>query len=113
MAISFVVYMVNKKFFPDPKRIVKKLRFLNSFLIKIGKRVTSIDKNAINSKLQSINRGKTTEIDFINGEIIKLANKHNFKAPINSKLVELINNDEIKNNIKKIKPIELVRLLNI
>jgi 2-dehydropantoate 2-reductase len=97
----------------DPKRVVKKLRFLNSFLIKIGKRFTSIDKNAINSMLQSINRGKTTEIEFINGEIIKLANNHNFKAPINSKLVELVNNDEIKNNTKKIKPIELARLLNI
>jgi len=42
------------------------------------------------SVLQSIRRGKTTEVDYLNGEIAVLGMKHRFPACINKKMVELV-----------------------
>jgi 2-dehydropantoate 2-reductase len=46
------------------------------------------------SILQSIKRGKTTEIDYINGEFINLAKINSRKAPLNEKLVEMVHQVE-------------------
>ncbi|MCF7877535.1 MAG: ketopantoate reductase family protein [Candidatus Omnitrophica bacterium] len=48
------------------------------------------------SILQSIKRGKFSEIDYINGEIVKLAKDNNQKAPLNKKIVELVHRVEKK-----------------
>lgn len=37
------------------------------------------------STLQSIKRGKNTEIDYLNGEIVRLGEKNNIMTPINKK----------------------------
>ncbi len=42
------------------------------------------------SVLQSIRRHKTTEVDYLNGEIAVLGMKHRFPACINKKMVELV-----------------------
>jgi 2-dehydropantoate 2-reductase len=42
------------------------------------------------SVLQSVRRGKTTEVDYLNGEIAVLGMKHRFPACINKKMVELV-----------------------
>jgi len=44
----------------------------------------------ISSMLQDIRNGKKTEIDYINGAIVKLGQKHNIPTPVNSALVEKI-----------------------
>jgi 2-dehydropantoate 2-reductase len=46
------------------------------------------------SILQSIKRGKPSEIDYINGEFVNLAKKHNRNAPLNEKLVEMVHEVE-------------------
>ncbi|MDD5237003.1 MAG: 2-dehydropantoate 2-reductase [Candidatus Omnitrophica bacterium] len=46
------------------------------------------------SVLQSIMRGRASEIDYINGEFIRLAEKNNFYAPLNSALVDLVHQVE-------------------
>ena len=46
------------------------------------------------SILQSINKGKLSEIDYLNGEIVRLASSNNLKAPLNAKMVELIHQVE-------------------
>ncbi|MBP7087804.1 MAG: ketopantoate reductase family protein [Candidatus Omnitrophica bacterium] len=46
------------------------------------------------SILQSIKRNKPSEIDYINGEITKLAQENNLKAPLNKKIVELVHKIE-------------------
>ena len=40
--------------------------------------------------LQDILNGKTTEIDFLNGRIVKYANKLGIEVPINKVLTSLI-----------------------
>ncbi|MBU0548594.1 MAG: 2-dehydropantoate 2-reductase [Candidatus Omnitrophica bacterium] len=49
------------------------------------------------SILQSIMRGRTSEIDYINGEFIRLAKENNVYAPLNSALVDMVHQVE-KNN---------------
>lgn len=46
------------------------------------------------SILQSIKRGRPSEIDFINGEIVRLAKAANQDAPLNKKIVELVHRVE-------------------
>ena len=42
------------------------------------------------SILQSIKRGRSSEIDFINGEFVTLAKENGLTAPLNRKLVEMV-----------------------
>jgi 2-dehydropantoate 2-reductase len=46
--------------------------------------------DTVTSTLQSLRRGKPTEIDYLNGEIVQLGRKINIGTPYNSKVVELI-----------------------
>lgn len=46
------------------------------------------------SSLQSIERGKLTEIDYLNGYIVKNGNKHGVPVPVNSAIVEMIHEIE-------------------
>ncbi|MBP7217209.1 MAG: hypothetical protein KBA46_08015, partial [Candidatus Omnitrophica bacterium] len=46
------------------------------------------------SILQSIKRGRASEIDYINGEFVALAKEHGTKAPLNEKLVSMVHEVE-------------------
>ncbi len=46
------------------------------------------------STLQSIRRGQLTEIDFLNGSVVRVAREHGFDAPINAALVGLVHEVE-------------------
>jgi len=97
----------------DPKKMIKRLSKSNTFILNIGSRFIGIKENARNSMWQSLSRGKPTEIDYINGEIVKLAEKNNLEAPINTKLVELIKETEKKHLTENFDPYELKKLLGI
>lgn len=47
------------------------------------------------SILQSIMRGKLSEIDYINGEFVRLAEENNMTAPLNKALVEMVHQVEV------------------
>ncbi len=46
------------------------------------------------STLQSIQRGRPTEIDYLNGEIVELGKRYGEATPLNSKIVELVHQVE-------------------
>lgn len=46
------------------------------------------------STLQSIRRGQLTEIDFLNGAVVREAREHGLEAPINAAIVELVHEVE-------------------
>jgi 2-dehydropantoate 2-reductase len=46
------------------------------------------------STLQSLRRGQLTEIDFLNGAVVRVAREHGLAAPINAGLVELVHEVE-------------------
>ncbi|MCM8762912.1 MAG: 2-dehydropantoate 2-reductase [Candidatus Omnitrophica bacterium] len=49
------------------------------------------------SILQSIKRGRASEIDYLNGEFVRIAKENNLKAPLNESLVNMVHAVE-KNN---------------
>lgn len=64
----------------------------------------------IGSTLQSIRRGKTTEIDYLNGEIVNLGKNHNIPAPYNKAILEAIH--MVESGGKFFSPTELLSAVN-
>jgi len=95
----------------DPKKTISRLEVLNSALLRRGSQILKLNENARNSMWQSISRGRPTEIDYLNGEIVNLAIENNLNAPINTKLVELIKKAEKDSFKNKYSPKELRELL--
>ena len=61
----------------------------------INKTLTTLSKEPLyGSILQSIMRGKMSEIDFINGEMVHLANHFKLPATLNSKIVDMVHEVE-------------------
>jgi 2-dehydropantoate 2-reductase len=61
----------------------------------INKVLTTLSKEPLyGSILQSIMRGKTSEIDFINGEVVQLASHLRIEAPLNEHIVDLVHQVE-------------------
>ncbi len=78
----------------------------------INKTLTNLSKEPLyGSILQSIMRGRVSEIDFINGEVAHLAN--NFKMPptLNSKIVDMVH--EVERTGKFFKPEEVKRIFEL
>ncbi len=46
------------------------------------------------STLQSLRRGRPTEIDYLNGEIVRLGQQHNIPTPLNATIVDIIHQIE-------------------
>ncbi len=46
------------------------------------------------SRLQSLKRGRNSEIDYINGEFVNMAKEHKLNAPINNRLVDMVHQVE-------------------
>ncbi|HEX2697358.1 MAG TPA: ketopantoate reductase C-terminal domain-containing protein, partial [Anaerolineales bacterium] len=46
------------------------------------------------STLQSLRRGRPTEIDYLNGEIVRLGEKINMPTPLNAAIVEMVHHVE-------------------
>ena len=61
---------------------------MKSIIESLGKRPI------LGSTLQSIKRGKITEIDYLNGEIVNLGKKRRIPTPANSLIVELVHQVE-------------------
>jgi len=60
--------------------------------------MTKLSKDPLyGSILQSIKRGRASEIDYINGEFLLLAQEYGFAAPLNKKLVEMVHQVEQTN----------------
>jgi 2-dehydropantoate 2-reductase len=62
----------------------------NNVFLKLQK----IDAKARSSMADDLAAGRRTEVDYINGELVRLADKLGAEAPINRKIVELIRRAE-------------------
>ena len=59
------------------------------FLLIAGK-MLSVDPSARSSMIDALDAGRTTDVDWLNGEIVRLAARVGLAAPVNARLVELI-----------------------
>lgn len=64
------------------------------FFRSVGLRLQKVDAKARSSMADDFNAGRPTEIDHLNGEIVKLAESLGRSAPINAKIVDLVKGAE-------------------
>lgn len=57
---------------------------------RVAAGMIKIDPEARSSMWEDLNRGRPTEIDFLNGEIVRLAAENGLQAPLNAAIVRLI-----------------------
>lgn len=57
---------------------------------RLARRMLAIDPMARSSMWEDLESGRRTEVDWINGEVVKLATRVGVSAPANARIVELI-----------------------
>jgi 2-dehydropantoate 2-reductase len=76
---------------PLPPHWLPALLDLPDALFRIlASRMLEIDPLARSSTFEDLRAGRRTEIDYINGEVVRLAQKQGLAAPMNARLIELI-----------------------
>jgi 2-dehydropantoate 2-reductase len=60
----------------------------------VASAMVKVDPTARSSMLDDLERGRATEIDYLNGEIVRLADRRGVAAPVNRKIIELIKQAE-------------------
>ncbi len=70
------------------------LRLPNWLFLRIAKKVLQIDPLARSSMWEDFEKKRKTEIDYLNGAVVNLANQLGQKAPVSSRLIELVKKAE-------------------
>jgi 2-dehydropantoate 2-reductase len=80
---------------PIPPRLLPHAIAAPDFVFKnLLLRVQKIDAKARSSMADDVAAGRQTEIDFLNGEVVKLARSLGRNAPVNSTIVDLVKQRE-------------------
>lgn len=74
-----------------PVGIMPKVLRMPTFIVKLVTRAQmKVDPEARSSMWEDLQRGRRTEVDFLNGEIVSLAARSATDAPFNARIVELV-----------------------
>lgn len=74
-----------------PIALMPKVLRLPTFLVRLVTRAQlKVDPAARSSMWQDLAAGRATEVDYLNGEIVALAARHQVAAPLNQRIVALI-----------------------
>ncbi len=73
-----------------PSWLPRVLQLPDALFSRVASRMLAIDPIARSSTWDDLKAGRLTEVDYINGEVVKLAQAQGRHAPINGKLCELI-----------------------
>ena len=80
---------------PLPPSLVPALMELPNAIFRIAaKRIVAIDPNARSSMWEDLQRGRKTEVDLLNGEIVRLGAQLDVPTPINQRIVDLVKEAE-------------------
>lgn len=71
-------------------RIPSVLRLPDFLFTRLAGKMLAIDPQARSSMWEDLQAGRRTEIDYLNGEVVQLADSLGRTAPVNAKLIELI-----------------------
>ncbi len=72
-------------------KMIKILRLPNFLYRIIMNMIVKIDANARSSMLDDLEMGRVSEIDYLQGEIVRLAEKTGQSAPVNQAVLDLVN----------------------
>ncbi len=73
-----------------PRLMCRALALPNAVFTRIARSIVNVDPLARSSMLDDLDAGRRTEIDWLSGEIVRLAERHGGAAPVNARLVELV-----------------------
>jgi 2-dehydropantoate 2-reductase len=73
-----------------PQRLPALLRLPDFIYKRLANKTLAIDPLARTSMWEDLRAGRRTEVDFINGEVVRLAETLGRTAPVNAKLIDLI-----------------------
>ena len=74
--------------------IPRVLRLPNALFTRLAGRMLAIDPQARSSMWEDLQAGRTTEVDWLNGEIVSFAARAGRTAPVNARLVHLVRDAE-------------------
>ena len=74
-----------------PAKLLRILSLPNWLYKIIMDRIIKIDAAARSSMLDDLEMGRTSEIDYLQGEVVRLAEKHDLTAPLNARMIEAVN----------------------
>lgn len=83
------------------KYVPKILRLPNFLFTMVANKMLAIDPTVRTSMWWDLSQGKKTEIDYINGAVVKAANQLGITATANKNVIELIKRQEKNNETKK------------
>ncbi|MCV9935764.1 2-dehydropantoate 2-reductase [Boseaceae bacterium BT-24-1] len=66
------------------------LRLPDALFARLARKMLAIDPLARSSMADDLTAGRPTEVDWINGEVVRLAERFDRRAPVNERLVSLI-----------------------
>ncbi|MCU1282063.1 MAG: ketopantoate reductase [bacterium] len=80
---------------PLPPSLVPALMELPNAIFKLAaRRIVNIDPNARSSMWEDLQRGRRTEVDLLNGEIVRLGAQLDVPTPINQRILDLVKEAE-------------------
>jgi 2-dehydropantoate 2-reductase len=62
----------------------------NALFLRVAAAMVKVDPTARSSMLDDLERGRTTEVEYLNGEVIRLGERHALPTPANRKVRELV-----------------------
>jgi 2-dehydropantoate 2-reductase len=68
----------------------------NWVFLRVAAAMVKIDADARSSMWEDLERRRTTEVEFLNGEVVRLGERHGVQTPVNRKLVELVHAAEAR-----------------
>jgi 2-dehydropantoate 2-reductase len=77
-----------------PYRLPLLLSLPDFLFRRLASKMVRIDPLARSSMWEDFETGRPTEIDYINGEVVRLAERQGRPAPVNARLVELVRDAE-------------------
>jgi 2-dehydropantoate 2-reductase len=79
---------------PVPPKLLPHIIGAPDFIFRHFLKIQKIDAKARSSMYDDLKAGRPTEIDFLNGEVVKLAQRMRKTAPVNEAIVELVRQAE-------------------
>jgi 2-dehydropantoate 2-reductase len=74
-----------------PVRFFPALLSLRAPLLRVAARAQlEMDPEARSSMWEDLERRRETEVELLNGEIVRLAKEHGVRAPLNERIVEMV-----------------------
>ena len=80
-----------------PQLMCRVLTVPDAVFSRVAGRVLAVNPHARSSMLDDLDAGRTTEIDWLSGEVVRLATEVGVAAPVNQRLLELIRDAESGN----------------